>query len=62
LRFENGEIDFNAPVKEKEKEEKVVHNLTKNTLQTVDHKDMDIVLECFSNNFKIGYICSCGGY
>jgi len=56
LRFGNGEIDFNAPVKEKEKEEEVVHNLTKNTLQTVDHKDMDIVLECFSNNFKIGNV------
>ena len=62
LRFENGESDFHAPVEEKEKEEAIVHNLTKNALQAVKHKDMDIVLECFSNNFKIFDTYSCGGF
>jgi hypothetical protein len=53
LRFAGGEIDFHAAAEEKEKEEAIVHNLTKNTLQAARHKDMDLVLECFSNNFKI---------
>ncbi|HPD56242.1 MAG TPA: hypothetical protein P5294_02655 [Smithellaceae bacterium] len=53
LRFASGEIDFHAAEEEKEKEETIVHNLTKNTLQAARHKDMDLVLECFSNNFKI---------
>src|SRR4030042_834558 len=61
LRFGNGESDFDATREEKEKEESIVHNLTKNTLQTVKYSDMEIVLECFSNNFKIGDIYSCGG-
>ena len=54
LRFGNGESDFDAPREEKEKEESIVHNLTKNILQTVRNNDIGIVLECFSNNFKIG--------
>jgi len=62
LRFENGESDFHAPVEEKEKEETIVHNLTKNTLQVAKHKEMDLVLECFSNNFKIFDTYSCGGF
>jgi hypothetical protein len=61
LRFGRGESDFDAPREEKEKEESIVHNLTKNTLQTVKYSDMEIVLECFSNNFKIGDIYSCEG-
>src|SRR4030042_390107 len=61
LRFGSGEGDFDAPREEKEKEESIVHNLTKNTLKAVKYSDMEIVLECFSNNFKIGDIYSCGG-
>ncbi len=53
LRFENGESDFHAPAQEKENEEAIVHNLTKNTLKMVNHQDMGMVLDCFSNNFKI---------
>lgn len=53
LRFGNGESDFDVDREEKEKEETIVHNLTKNALQAVRHNDMEIVLECFSNNFKI---------
>ena len=62
LRFGNGEINFDAPREEKENEEAIVHNLTKNTLQAVKLHDIEIVLECFSNNFKIGNIYSCGGF
>jgi hypothetical protein len=54
LRFGSGESDFDAAVEEKEKEEIVVHNLTKDALQLVQQHDLGIVLECFSNDFKIG--------
>lgn len=53
LRFGNGDIDFNATGDEKEREEKIVHHLTRNTLQPVKQNDLEIVLECFSNDFKI---------
>jgi len=51
LRFGNGEIDFNAAREEKEKEEDIVHNLTKNALQPVKGHDLEIVLDCFSSQF-----------
>ncbi|MCX5849335.1 MAG: hypothetical protein NTW65_07780 [Deltaproteobacteria bacterium] len=53
LRFGNGEIDFNAAMEEKEKEEDIVHNLTRAALQPVKGYDLEIVLDCFSSNFKI---------
>ncbi len=53
LRFGNGEIDFNAPDEEKENEEKIVHNLTRRALQPIKQNNMDIVLDCFSGEFKI---------
>lgn len=53
LRFSNGAIDFAAPPEEKEQEEKIVHNLTRSTLQPVKHNDLEIVLECFSSDFTI---------
>ena len=54
LRFGNGEIDFDATREEKEKEEDIVHNLTRNALQPVKEHDLEIVLDCFSSHFKIG--------
>jgi len=53
LRFGNGDIDFNAPDEDKETEEKIVHNLTRRALQPIRQNDMDIVLDCFSSEFKI---------
>lgn len=53
LRFGNGDIDFNAPDEEKENEEKIVHNLTKRALQSVKQNNLEIVLDCFSSEFKI---------
>ena len=52
LRFTNGEIDFHAGEDEKEREEIIVHNLTRTTLQPVKGYDVDMVLDCFSNNFR----------
>ena len=51
LRFGNGEIDFHATKEEKEKEENIVHNLTRNALQLVKGHDLEIVLDCFSSQF-----------
>lgn len=53
LRFGNGEIDFDAAREEKEKEEAIVHSLTRNALLPVKAHDLEIVLDCFSSNFKI---------
>ncbi len=58
LRFETGAIDFNAPQEEKEREEKIVHNLTRSALQPVRHNDLDIVLDCFSSEFSISDLCN----
>lgn len=52
LRFTNGEIDFNASAEEKEKEEVIVNNLTRSALLPVKGYDLEIVLDCFSSNFK----------
>jgi hypothetical protein len=53
LRFGNGDIDFDAPQEEKEQEEKIVHNLTRSALQPVKQNELEIVLDCFSSEFKI---------
>ena len=53
LRFASGNIDFNAPVEEKEQEETIVHNLTRNALQPVGNHDLEIVLDCFSSRYQI---------
>ena len=53
LRFGNGHIDFDASIEEKEQEEKVVHDLTRNALQTSCNHDLTIVLDCFSSRYKI---------
>jgi hypothetical protein len=53
LRFGNGEIDFNASDDQKAEEEKIVHNLTKIALQRALHHDLAVVLDCFSNQFRI---------
>ena len=52
LRFSNGAIDFHADNDDKEKEEVIVHNLTRAALQPVKGYDLEIVLDCFSRNFK----------
>jgi hypothetical protein len=51
LRFNRGEIDFNADREEKDKEEAIVDNLTRASLQRVKGHDLEIVLDCFSSHF-----------
>ena len=51
LRFNRGEIDFDADSEEREKEESIVDTLTRATLQTVKGHDLEIVLDCFSSQF-----------
>jgi len=58
MRFGNGTIDFDASPAEKEREEKIVHNLTREALQMVRQSDMDIILDCFSSQFAISDICN----
>jgi hypothetical protein len=58
MRFGNGDIDFDAPIEEKEQEEKIVHNLTRNALQPMKTHDLEIVLDCFSSQFKISDLYS----
>ncbi|MBN1364903.1 MAG: hypothetical protein JW976_08885 [Syntrophaceae bacterium] len=52
LRFTNGEIAFDAAAEEKEKEEVIVNNLTRAALLPVKGYDLEIVLDCFSSDFK----------
>ncbi len=52
LRFSSGEIDFDASTEDREKEEVIVHNLTRSALHPVKGYDMDIVLDCFNSNYK----------
>lgn len=56
MRFGNGTIDFNASEEAREQEEKIVHNLTRETFKTVGQSDMDMILDCFSSRFTIGDI------
>lgn len=52
LRFNQGEIDFEAGTEEKEKEEVIVNNLTRAALLPVKGYDLEIVLDCFNSSFK----------
>ncbi len=58
IRFGSGAIDFDAAPAEKEQEEKIVHSLTRETLQTARQSDMEIILDCFSSQFEISNICN----
>jgi len=51
LRFNIGEIDFDADNEEREKEEDIVDSLTRAALQPVKSHDLEIVLDCFSSNY-----------
>ena len=51
-RFSNGEVDFEAGAEERDKEEVIVNNLTRAALVPVKGYDLEIVLDCFSSNFK----------
>lgn len=54
IRFEAREIDFDAPREEKEREEDKVHAITRDILQSCISPDLKLILDCFSNRYKIG--------
>ncbi len=54
VRFEAGEIDFDASREEKEREEDKVHAITKDMLQSRISPDLKLILDCFSDRYKIG--------
>ncbi|MBN1382402.1 MAG: hypothetical protein JXA41_12055 [Deltaproteobacteria bacterium] len=54
IRFDSGEIDFDAPLADKIREEDRVHEITKQVLQRVIDPDLKLVLDCFSSRYKIG--------
>lgn len=54
IRFDRGEIEFDAPRDEKEKEEEKVNLITRSMLASVRQPDVKMVVECFSSRYKIG--------
>lgn len=56
IRFEAGEIDFDAAREEKEREEEKVHTITRDLLQPNISPDLRLIFDCFSNRYKIGDI------
>jgi len=58
IRFNNREIDFDAPLEEKMAEEEKVHAITRSMLKPMAETDLNLVLDCFSNRYRIGDICN----
>ncbi len=56
IRFEAGEIDFDATREEKEREEDKVHTITRDLLQPCITPDLRLIFDCFSSRYKIGDI------
>lgn len=54
IRFERGEGDFDAAAEEKSDEEEKVHRITRNLLKPATDPDLNLVLDCFSNRYRIG--------
>jgi hypothetical protein len=55
VRFDSGDAVFDAPDEEKQREEEWVHAITGEILRAgIDH-ELKIVLECFSNRYKIDH-------
>jgi hypothetical protein len=58
IRFNKREIDFDAPLEEKMAEEEKVHTITRSMLKPMAGADLNLVLDCFSNRYRIGDICN----
>lgn len=56
VRFDAGEVQFDAPPGEKEREEERVHAITRDMLQSGISADLKLVIDCFSNRYRIGDI------
>ncbi len=55
IRFGRGESDFEAPVEERLREEDRVHKITRNMLKSREGIDLSLVLDCFSDDYRIGH-------
>lgn len=53
IRFERGEGDFYATGNEKIREEEIVHRTTSRLLKPWADIDMNLVLECFSDQYRV---------
>lgn len=53
VRFNNGDSDFDLSPLEREKEEEKVHGITRKVLEGISMPGFGMVLECFSNRYKI---------
>ena len=56
VRFSSREADFDAPFEEKVVEEEKVHSITRNMLRPMAGSDVNLVLDCFSDRYRIGDI------
>jgi hypothetical protein len=54
IRFERGEGNFDAPDEEKSDEEEKVHRITRSLLKPATEPDLNLVLDCFSDRYRIG--------
>lgn len=54
IRFDRGEGNFDASDAEKSDEEEKVHRITRNLLKPATDSDLNLVLDCFSNIYRIG--------
>jgi hypothetical protein len=54
IRFERGEVNFEASEAEKMDEEETVHRLTRALLKPATDPDLNLVLDCFSDDYRIG--------
>lgn len=54
IRFDRGEGNFDAPEEEKSDEEEKVHRITRNMLKPATDTDLNLVLDCFSSDYRIG--------
>jgi len=53
IRFERGEGNFYAVGDEKISEEEKVHRITRNLLKPTADTDMNLVLDCFSDQYRV---------
>jgi hypothetical protein len=54
IRFDRGEGNFDALEEEKSDEEEKVHRITRNLLKPAIDSELNLVLDCFSNIYRIG--------
>jgi hypothetical protein len=54
IRFERGEGNFDASDEEKLDEEEKVHRITRSLLKPATNPDLNLVMDCFSDRYRIG--------